>query len=187
MWQWGKRLLVWPRGAPTVAVEGELGWLGVQCTRLLRLASVWARRIRLSGKCLAGRIADKAKNVHSSFIYVAANEFVCMGVAHPATWGIGPHTASSVVKRWLRHLKTVVYQHSHQCARRRCATESLALHAELQPWPDLHHIVYSRHLSPVSSRFWGLARIIVSAMVAQHVIPTRGPYHAGFVHVAPTL
>ena len=38
------------------------------------------------------------------------------------------------------------------------ATESLALYAELQPWPHLHHIVYSRHLFPVSSRFWGLAR-----------------------------
>ena len=87
------------RGAPTVAVQGELGWLGVHCIRLLRLASLWARLIRLSGKCLAGRIADFA-NVQSSFIYAAANELVCMGVAHPATWGIGPRTASSVVNRF---------------------------------------------------------------------------------------
>ena len=131
----------------------------VHCKRLLRLASLWARLIRLSGKCLAGRIADFAKNVQSSFIYAAANELVCMGVAHPATWGIGPRTASSVVKRWLRHVKTVVCQHSHAMYSATLrATESLALYAELQPWPHLHHIVYSRHLSPVSSRFWGLAR-----------------------------
>ena len=65
MYQWGKRLLLWPRGASTVAVQGELGWLGVHCKRLLRLASPWARLIRLSGKCLAGRIADFAKNVQS--------------------------------------------------------------------------------------------------------------------------
>ena len=159
MYQWGKRLLLWPRRAPTVAVQGELGWLGVHCIRLPRLASLWARVIRLSGKCSAGRIADLAKNVQSSFIYAAANELVCMGVAHPATWGIGPCTASSVVKRWLRHVKTVVCQHSHvMCSATLRATESLALDAELQPWPHLHHIVYSRHLSSVSSRFWGLAR-----------------------------
>ena len=90
MYQWGKWLLLWPHGAPTVAVQGELGWLGVHCIRLLRLASLWARFIRLSGKCLAGQIADFAKNVQSSFIYAAANELVCKGVAHPAIWGIGP-------------------------------------------------------------------------------------------------
>ena len=156
---WGKRLLTWPRGAPTAAVQGELGWLGVNCIRLLRLAGLWARLACLSGKCLAARMAQFASNVEFSFINAAANELMSIGVAHPATWGIGPGTASSVVKRWLRHVKMVISQQSHalySVALR--ATESLTLYAELQPWPLLHPIVYSRHLSPVSARFWGLAR-----------------------------
>ena len=88
-----------------------------------------------------------------------AQQLTGSGSLDAANWGIGPRTASSVVKRWLRHVKTVVCQHSHAMYSATLrATQSLALYAELQPWPHLHHIVYSRDLSPVSSRFWGLAR-----------------------------
>ena len=55
-------------------------------------------------------------------LQMSSCELLCVGVAHPATWGIGPGTASSVVKRWLRHLKMVVYQHAH-------AMYSATLHA----------------------------------------------------------
>ena len=27
VYQWGRRLLKWPRGAPSIAVQGQLGWL----------------------------------------------------------------------------------------------------------------------------------------------------------------
>ena len=43
LFQWGRRLLMWPRGAPTAAVQGQLGWLNIQCSRLLRVAGLWAR------------------------------------------------------------------------------------------------------------------------------------------------
>ena len=32
MFQWGRRLLMWPQGAPTAAVQGQLGWARCKCT-----------------------------------------------------------------------------------------------------------------------------------------------------------
>ena len=41
--QWGCRLLMWPRGAPTAAVQGQLGWFDVRCSRLLSATGLWLR------------------------------------------------------------------------------------------------------------------------------------------------
>lgn len=43
MWQWGRRILRWPRGSPTAAVAGELGWQPVHCLALARAAGLLAR------------------------------------------------------------------------------------------------------------------------------------------------
>ena len=37
MFQWGRRLLMWPQGAPTAAVQGQLGWTDTASVQLLLL------------------------------------------------------------------------------------------------------------------------------------------------------
>ena len=84
---------------------------------------------------------------------------VNIGVAPPSSWGIGPGTPVSVVHRWLRHVKVVVRRYSDATYHAALlATESLSSFAQWQPVPNLHTIVYGRHVLLVLARYWGLVR-----------------------------
>ena len=65
LFQWGRRLLMWPSGAPTAAVQGQLGWVDA------------------------------------------------LGVSHPETWSVGRGASQSQVRRWLRHVRTVLISHAN--------------------------------------------------------------------------
>ena len=157
--QGGRRLLMWPRGAPTAVVQGQLGWLNIQFLCLLRVAGLWARLLCSPQRSVAARIAHIAStNSHSSISHMGAT-LVNIGVAPPPSWGIGPCTPISVVHSWLRHVKEVVCRYSHAAYHAALlATESLSSFAQWQPLPNLPAIVDCRHVLSVFAWYWGLAR-----------------------------
>ena len=98
--QWGRLLLMWPRGTPTAVVHGQLGWLNIQCSCMLRVVGLGTLR-HACPTLVAARIAHMASiNSHS---FVSRATLVNIGVAPPSCWGLGP--GISVVRRWLRHVK----------------------------------------------------------------------------------
>ena len=159
MFQWGRRLLMWPQGATTAAVQGQLGWADIASVRLLRVAGLWALLLSSPNHSLSAQIAQAASRVPSSFIASAANELLHLGVTCPIAWGIVPGCAPSLVKGWLRHVKVLVQEQTHTMySHALLAIDSSNSYAVWQPRPRLHPIVYGRHVPASSARAWGLAR-----------------------------
>ena len=88
------RNILWTRGTPTAAVQGQLDWVDIGCVRLLRVADLWARPLRSSNRCLAAQITQTA-SLSSSFLASATNGFLQPGVISPDAWGVGPGCASA--------------------------------------------------------------------------------------------
>ena len=112
MFQSGRRLLLWPRGAPTAATRGQLGWRDLSSSRLLQAAGLLARLFSLPCTCLAGRIARDACAEQTSWANAVLLELARLGVAPPSNWGITAGTPQTVVKAWLRHVRDAVSRHS---------------------------------------------------------------------------
>ena len=65
--QWGRRLLGWPRGSPSLVVQGKLAWPDANTVRLSRAAGLWFRLPSLPRGCLAGHLAHLASQQPLAF------------------------------------------------------------------------------------------------------------------------
>ena len=139
--QWGRRLLLWPRGSPGVVVQGQLGWQDASTLRLQQAADLWARLLSLPANCNAAHIVRYAASQPHSWVHLLISELNSVGVPRPDTSGIHMGCASSQLERWLRQLKRILSGWSNSL-----------------PTPDLNHIVYGQHVPAQSARYWALAR-----------------------------
>ena len=154
---------MWPRGAPTAAVQGQLGWFDVRYSRLLSAAGLWARllsiELSISSRCVAADVARDAAASPRSWVHSLEAELLHMGVSHPANWGVGRGASQSVIRRRLRHVRVVLASHANAWYSTAVhGIETLHDYAQWQPRPILHPVVYGRHVSPALARYWGLAR-----------------------------
>ena len=89
IYKWGRRILGWPAGSPSVGVQGQLGWHDANTIRLLQAAGLWARLVSLPQGCFvlrrAGRASCVSKSVFVGIIPRAGVE-VCRC---PAAYGNG--------------------------------------------------------------------------------------------------
>ena len=142
--QWGRRLLMWPRGAPTAAVQGQLGWFDVRYSRLLSAAGLWARLLSISSRSVAADVARVA----------ATSPGGSQSGSRTSSHGRFPSN-----KLWLRHVHVVLASHANAWYSTAVhGIETLHDYAQWQPHPSLHPVVYGRHVSPALARCWGLAR-----------------------------
>ena len=113
--------------------------------------------------CLSGRIFQTYVRPSASFglEFVMDEPELQRLNAWFSQWGRTPaHVAPrSTYGRRLRHVEMVVSRYSNATYDAALlATESLSSLAHWQPVPNLHTIVYGRHVLPVLARYWGLAR-----------------------------
>ena len=157
-----------------------------RCARSARLAIQCSRLLRAAGLCHPKRRLQHALRTSHKPALLHQLSLVNIGVAPPSSWGIGPGTPISVVHRWLRRVKVVVCRYSDATYHAALlAIESLSSFAHWQPVPNLHTIVYGRHVLPVLARFggWRDAAIIVSVMGGRPLIEGMPPVHVEFVHM----
>ena len=96
----GRRLLKWPRGAPSIAVQRQLGWLDLWPARLMSAAGLWARCLCLPSSCPAARVARFAVTQASSWAAAIQTELQQIGVPDPSCCGIAPIAPRTVTHRW---------------------------------------------------------------------------------------
>ena len=142
--QWGRRLLGWPQGSPSLVVQGQLAWPDASTIRLSRAAGLWARLLSLPRGCLAGHVA----RLPTTF------------VPHPAVWGIHSGCAQGLVKRWLGHARQILSDRfrANYVFGLQQASESLHPYLIWQPVPRLHPVVYGHNIHAHHARYWALAR-----------------------------
>ena len=72
-----RRVLGWPRGSPSLAVQGQLAWHDACTTRLILAAGLWARLLSLPRGCFAGHLAYAASQHSQSWVCSLAHELAC--------------------------------------------------------------------------------------------------------------
>ena len=172
--QWGKRLLMWPQGAPGIVVQGQLAWHSANTIRLMQAASLWARLLSLPHNCFAAQLARFATAHSRSWLSSFDTELSAAGVQHPFNWGIPAGCSQQLdpfnwgipagcsqqlVTQWLSSVKQIL--HAKFCAdsvQEVRSSQSLGNFLLWQPSPHLHPVVYGRQSCPMDARLWGLAR-----------------------------
>ena len=96
--------------APTTVVHGQLGWLNIQCSRLLRVAGLGTLRHACSvffspQTSVAARTAHITSTSSHSFVSHMGTTLVNIGIAPPSCWGLRTGMPISVVHRLLRHVE----------------------------------------------------------------------------------
>ena len=86
--QWGRRLLMWPRGSPGVAVQGQLGRQDVNTMRFSQATCLFARLLSLPRSCLAARVAKHAASEPNSWLCSTLRELQQLGAPHLRDFGI---------------------------------------------------------------------------------------------------
>ena len=164
MRQWGRRLLLWPTGAPSAAVLGELGWppLSVEVARARlglfgRLSVVPGHDVR---RGLASRVFNFAQTQPHSWAYEVAQSLNQYGISLPSSWGIFPGASEQLVSRWIQHhvrpaLQRVA-QSQYHCEL--AALTSLADYAVFQPRLGGGNCIHESNIPTSIVRDWTLAR-----------------------------
>ena len=107
--QWGKRLLMWPQGAPGIVVQGQLAWHSANTSRFVQAASLWAR-LGLPHNCFAAQLARFASAHSRSWLSSLGTELSAAGVQHPFNWGIHAGCSQQLVTRRLRSVKQILHR-----------------------------------------------------------------------------
>ena len=162
--QWGRRLLMWPAGAPGVAVIGELGWLDLDAHWTLRSASLFARLLQIRGlrsrPCVPARVSEVAESWPTSWMSVIRRRLQFERVPDPASWAVGPNCSHTLIRSWCQR---AVSPHVRACSSARffaaaSSVDSLQLYLSVQPVPSLCPAVYGHVANVQDAREWGLAR-----------------------------
>jgi hypothetical protein len=162
--QWGRRLLMWPAGAPGAAVAGQLGWMDAQALQLVRSASLAARLLSMTGStrrpCLPARISSFAQSQPSSWLASVRNLLQQAGVPNAESWAVGPGASTNMIRRWITHAVTPAARRCsvERTCRAACASQSTCDYLRIQPTPALNTCVYGRYTDTTDARDWGLAR-----------------------------
>ena len=157
--QWGKRLLMWPQGAPGIVVQGQLAWHSASTIRPMQAASLWARLLSFPHNCFAAQLARFATAHSRSWQSSLDTELSAAGVQHPFNWGIHAGCSQQLVTQWLSSVKQIL--HAKFCAdyvQEVRSSQSLGNFLLWQPSPHLHPVVYGRQSCPMDTRLWGLVR-----------------------------
>ena len=159
----GRRLLKWPCGAPSIAVQRQLGWLDLWPARLMSAAGLWARCLCLPSSCPAARVARFAVTQASSWAAAIQTELQQIGVPDPSCCGIAPTAPRTVTHRWSApmvticktcHLQSFVHSVSGRRAKHRFIVAVLVTGRRRHTCTR----VYGQQTCPLRARAWGLAR-----------------------------
>ena len=173
--RWERRLLMWPHGAPSVVVQGQLGCLDLSAERLLHAAGMWARLICMPARSVARRIMHHAASQRSSWIASVQDELASLDIPHPHSFGLRPGAPNNVAVRWLMHVKATGTLHCH--ARYQAAlqsTESLQNYLRWPPRPHLHAVLYGKSIDPAQGIMtfrMAALRAIVACDLVDFVLP----------------
>ena len=152
--QWGRRLLLWPNGAPTMVVHGQLRWLDIKSCRLVIAAGLWARLLSLPRGGFPRYLAEIADTTPDSWISSIKAEPACIGVTARQ-----PEALRSIVKHWMEHVQMRVGEPFNMlyCANLQ-AFDSLMHYRHWPPWPHLRPVAYGNFSCSMDVRFWVFAR-----------------------------
>ena len=163
--RWGRRLLLWPSGAPGAAVLGELGWAPFRFEVSRDQFRLFGRRCSVNPagayRGVAARVFRYALEQQGSWAHGVVASMRELGIDLPPLWGLFPRCSpNAVFTAWTRPcmLPTLYWRASAASQAEVDAAPSLRMFARCHPNLSFCTAIHCLRLFSSHVREWTLAR-----------------------------